>query len=178
MIDLRFDFLPNSIECDGHLYALDTSFRKWIEFGEMVENRIPFVGIFANEIPEGDWFDAAYEFYESPTVCPHGISSPSVRTIDLIEDGELIVAAFQQAYGIDLTECDMHWHRFRALLAGIPDDTKLSKVMSYRSYKTPSRSDSYDADMRKMRQAWSLPEREDTEGKRELLEWAESALPW
>ena len=35
-------------------------------------------------------------------------------------DAPYIVAAFQQAYGIDLTTAKLHWFRFRALFAALP----------------------------------------------------------
>lgn len=50
------------------------------------------------------------------------------------EDHALIVAAFRQAYGVSLEELrEMHWWEFRALIAGIPEGTTLSRIMSIRS---------------------------------------------
>ena len=46
---------------------------------------------------------------------------PSGPAFDYAEDSSYILAAFQQAYGIDLTASAMHWWRFRALLGGLPD---------------------------------------------------------
>lgn len=61
----------------------------------------------------------------------------SSRTADMFsftEDHAFIVAAFRQAYGISLKELKaLHWWEFRALLAGIPEDTTLSKVMHIRA---------------------------------------------
>lgn len=48
-------------------------------------------------------------------------------------DAPYIVAAFQQAYGIDLTREKLHWFRFRALFAALPEDTLMAKIMSWRS---------------------------------------------
>lgn len=48
-------------------------------------------------------------------------------------DAPYIVAAFQQAYGIDLTTVPLHWFRFRALFAALPEDTLMAKIMSWRS---------------------------------------------
>lgn len=55
------------------------------------------------------------------------------RVIDYEEDAGLILAAFMQVYGIDLSTADLHWHIFKALLDGLPDDCKLKKVMGYRA---------------------------------------------
>lgn len=43
------------------------------------------------------------------------------------------MAAFQQAYGIDLTREKVHWFRFRALFAALPEDTLIAKIMSWRT---------------------------------------------
>ncbi len=48
-------------------------------------------------------------------------------------DAPYIVAAFQQAYGIDLTTAYLHWFRFRALFAALPEDTLMAKIMVWRS---------------------------------------------
>ena len=48
-------------------------------------------------------------------------------------DADYIVGAFQQAYGIDLTTEKMHWFRFRALFAALPEDTLMAKIMSWRT---------------------------------------------
>lgn len=182
MIDLSFPELPSRIECGGSLFIVDTSFRTWLRFGAILrERRTAWPGVFAGEVPEGDWVPAALEFYESRTEVPRASGTASARLIDPAVDGELIVAAFQQAYGIDLTEGDMHWHRFKALLAGVPDETKLAKVMGYRAYTTPPRKygeAQRDADMRELRRAWELPPEDGGQDAGRLLEWAETALPW
>ena len=48
-------------------------------------------------------------------------------------DAPYIVAAFQQAYGIDLTCEKVHWFRFRALFAALPEETLMAKIMSWRT---------------------------------------------
>lgn len=48
-------------------------------------------------------------------------------------DAGYIVAAFQQAYGIDLTREKVHWFRFRALFAALPEETLMAKIMSWRT---------------------------------------------
>lgn len=48
-------------------------------------------------------------------------------------DAPYIVAAFQQAYGIDLTTAHLHWFRFRALFAALPEDTLMAKIINWRT---------------------------------------------
>ena len=48
-------------------------------------------------------------------------------------DAPYIVAAFQQAYGIDLATEKLHWFRFRALFAALPEDTLMAKIINWRT---------------------------------------------
>lgn len=61
------------------------------------------------------------------------------RVLDVHQDAALILAAFRQAYGIDLyhEQGRLHWLEFLALLNGIPKDTRLSEVMEIRACKVP-----------------------------------------
>ena len=75
--------------------------------------------------------------------------------VDYVLDGEYIVASFMQAYHIDLTQCDMHWHMFKALFIGLPEDTKISQIMSMRSYRKSNIG--YEEQCRKLKSIWTLP---------------------
>ena len=168
MIDLRFTELPCRVEVDGRTYRLDTSFRTWIEFGRMLEERKAWAGVFADDVPEGDWLPAVVEFFKSENVCPHGVPSQTERALDLIADGDMVVAAFQQAYGIDLTQGDMHWHRFKALLNGLPESTVLSRIMGYRTYER--KKVDREAEMMRLREEWALPDEVSERQRQEALD--------
>ena len=64
------------------------------------------------------------------------------KPIDYEKDTSLIYAAFRQAYGIDLFEMQgkLHWIKFLMLLNNLPEDTKLSKVIGYRTTVMPPRN--------------------------------------
>lgn len=72
-------------------------------------------------------------------------------------DAPYIVAAFQQAYGIDLTREKLHWFRFRALFAALPEETLMAKIMSWRTMDL----DDYDGKMREhyadLKERFALP---------------------
>ncbi len=72
-------------------------------------------------------------------------------------DAPYIVAAFQQAYGIDLTTAKLHWFRFRALFAALPEDTLMAKIMSWRTMDL----DDYEGSMREhyaaLKERFALP---------------------
>lgn len=76
-------------------------------------------------------------------------------------DGEYIFSSFLQAYQIDLIEAHgkLHWKKFNALLAGLPDGTKLVEVMKIRAWK-PSKGDSSKEKqrMRALQEEYALPD--------------------
>lgn len=175
MIDLRFPGLPSQLECGGNFYEIKTSFRTWIHFDYILRTKkIAWDGIFIGGVPECEWISAALEFLKSENATPRTQENKDSRLIDYILDGDYIVAAFQQAYGIDLTKEDMHWHRFKALLVSLPEQTLMSKIISYRGWI--KKKYDHDADMRKLRQEWTLPDVDEKEKKEALLEWANSVL--
>lgn len=163
MIDLRYKGLPSRIEWEGGSCAINTDFRVWIRFGEYLKQGQIYLGIFPSGKPPAgdDWQRAAVMFHRSPNPVPRATRHHMVKALDLISDGEFIVASFQQAYGIDLTSCDMHWHRFKALLDGLPDDTKLSKVIGYRTWEPADDKRKHADLMAEQRAAWALENDEE-----------------
>lgn len=167
MIDLRTKGLPSRIEWDGGSFPIRTDFRIWLEFGEWLKQKKLYLGIFDGFIPpEGDdWQLPAIRFYQSPNEVPRATRAPSgAKLLDFIIDGPFLVASFQQAYGIDLTTCDMHWHRFCALIDGLPDETKLAKVMGYRSWTPSDEKRKHQDLMLEQRARWALPRDDGKEG--------------
>lgn len=171
MIDLRNNVLPDCLEVDGELFDIDTGFRTWLKVGDMLGKRkVPWLDIAAlvfrdAVVPVGtEWTRAVLDFYESRNATPRESGGASVRVVDYVLDGDYIVAAFQHAYGIDLTdpELEMHWHRFLALFRGLPDDTTMARIMGYRSWKQSKKK--HEAVMQELKRRWTLPERaEDVE---------------
>lgn len=85
---------------------------------------------------EVDAFKALVEFYTAgpQEVSDRPGSSPTEElALDYVTDGPAIVAAFQQAYGIDLTRARLHWWRFKALMSNLPEETQLAKIIGFRT---------------------------------------------
>lgn len=80
------------------------------------------------------------------------------RLIDYNEDANYIYSAFMQVYGIDLIEQQgkLHWLKFKALLEGLPDNTTISKIMSFRAWKEEDESKDYKQYMRERKKYWQL----------------------
>lgn len=93
--------------------------------------------LFENDIPafsEADDYSGILEFAFPQNVVPHYEHDNGEDVLFYDIDGDYIYAAFMQAYHIDLISTDMHWHKFLALMNGLPDSTRLSAIMGYRAY--------------------------------------------
>lgn len=62
------------------------------------------------------------------------------KSMDFIQDGPLIYAAFMQAYNIDLNaqRGKLHWWKFTALLRGLPSNTRFMEVVQIRTKPLPA----------------------------------------
>lgn len=81
-----------------------------------------------------------------------------IQVIDYNEDSKYIYSAFMQVYGIDLFEEQgkLHWNKFQALMDGLPDDTKLSQIIHFRTWEESDDKKDYKQYMREQKQYWSL----------------------
>ena len=102
------------------------------------------------------------EFYLGGEEVTPGKSSGSASRTDGLPfdyhcDAPYIVAAFQQAYGIDLTRETIHWWRFKALLRGLPEDCLFHRILLWRtadlSRMTPEERSFYE----EKRELFALP---------------------
>lgn len=161
MIDLRKKGLPNVVYFDGKPFSIYTDFREWIKYSEIIKSPDATLGdiafLFKNEIPVGDFSPALFEFYANPNITPTGEGSSEVL-FDYIQDGEYIFSSFLQVYGIDLTEVDMHWHKFKALFISLPAECKMGQIMGDRGYKEDKRK--YEEIAKERKRDWSLPQKE------------------
>lgn len=182
MIDLSKVKLPDCIEAAGSFFTIKTDFRSWLNFSRIVNTKGAVVDdvdfIYTDTIPPAEnkkeAFEKLLEFFQPKTPLPRPIGESSgVKILDYEIDADLIYAAFYEQYGIDLLETDkhghavqMHWHRFLALLSGL-HNTKLNEVMSWRSWNGDTKTE-YGKQMKKLRNAWELPEEKDEKVQEDL----------
>ena len=139
MIDLTKKRMQSSVLVGGRDYAIKTDFRWWLCFARTLkESRLlaDFDFMYENaNAPEdrGAGFEERARFYNPPSPLPRPDGSGGERVVDFAQDADLIFAAFMEQYGIDLTEADLHWHKFLALFRGL-HGTKMNEVMGYRCY--------------------------------------------
>ena len=83
---------------------------------------------------DGELLAAIFE-----AILPERKGKRSEKLIDYTQDAELIIAAFQQAYGINLIDQQdkLHWTTFLALMRGLPKSTRLAEVVQIRARPMP-----------------------------------------
>ena len=165
--------LPDAITADGSRFLLNTDFRVWLTFPERIKSYIdgnedPYEELFTDYIPylTQEVLDALNEFYNPPKEVPR-ITGNNKNVLDYEIDAEYIYAAFMQAYGIDLIDTDMHWHKFQALFNALPEDTMIVKLMHYRSYEGSSKDIGHQERV-ELRQMWELPTKYTPEEQAEI----------
>ena len=65
-------------------------------------------------------------------------SADKKKVTDFAQDADLIRAAFMQVYRIDLYTEKLHWFKFSALLAGLPEGNRYNDVLGIRARPMPA----------------------------------------
>lgn len=147
-MNILYESFPDHVFVHGVPYEIETDFREWIRFSELVEDdQVPWqekVGLmiqwFCEDVPDdlelaiyalGD-FLSARNLYESDENNTNGDIKEPVFSFS--EDAGSIYSAFVECYGIDLQKVEyMHWWKFRTLFDGLPHDTEIKQRILYRS---------------------------------------------
>lgn len=160
MIDLSQKGLPDTVTIWGEPFQVRTDYRVWMRFCLEFEARdrkqdFDIAYLFRSEIPAiqtQEDLNAVLMFAYPPFVVPNtGGEKENDKILDYLMDGDYIYAAFLGQYSIDLVETKLHWHKFRALVNGLNDTTRLYEIMGYRCYT------GNDKEMVKLRESWKLP---------------------
>ena len=173
--------LPNIVIVNGKAYAIYTDFRVWMRFclefeafrDGGYEGVMDISYLFKNLLPEFEKpedYQTIIDFAYPQNVVPRGIQDAEERILDFRIDSDYIYSAFMQDYKIDLCEAKMHWHKFKALLNGISENTRLCQIMGYRSY-TGEQVENHDKIYKKLKNAWELPKKLTEEEKHQNEEF-------
>ena len=162
MATVILDALAQVIEIDGIQYPVYTDFRGWMDLHHVISDKHAsreavggaIEALFPKGVPSVEvqaLGDALLDFLhnrerevkppEEPVLMRDKVreeeekeaAKKAPRIIDYEHDAGLILSAFWQSYGIDLSRASLHWHIFKALLDGLPDECKLRKIMGYRA---------------------------------------------
>lgn len=165
MIDLKKAVLPETVEVDGRIYYIQTSFKYWLIFLDKItcKKALPqdFDFMYKDEKPENrlNGLTALIQFCTPQQELPRCHTNDSKeKAVDYAIDADYIYAAFMEQYGIDLIESDMHYYKFQSLFKGL-HNTKLNEIIGYRLWEnTSGKRDAYTRQMENLRSAWKLPE--------------------
>lgn len=183
------DGLPRAVKIGGEDVPINTDFRTGILFEEairdaeltgeeklitMIQLYYPQIDMITAETLEAA-VDKAIWFYRcghGPEPAAAGEGEPSEPAFSYEYDAPYIYAAFVQAYGIDLTHEQLHWWQFIALFNGLPEDTKISKIIGYRVTKIPAKASKEQKEhLRRMKRLYALPESfKQTQNEADLTE--------
>lgn len=73
-------------------------------------------------------------------------------------DSDKLYAAFLDQYNMDLTEADLHWWKFKAMISGLKEDNEISKIMSIRATDLSQIKDkSLQEHYRKLKKIYKIP---------------------
>lgn len=151
MINVLCERFPDSVIVHGRRYKIETDFREWIRFHNLVEDESVPWQMKANlmlqwymKIPDDvemaiyalGKFLSAVELYEDTEddEKKQSTNKNSMPAFSFQEDAGCIYSAFWECYGIDLETVDyMHWWKFRTLFDWLPEDTEIKQRMYYRT---------------------------------------------
>ena len=157
-----WDSLPEAVEVDGRLVFINTDFRFWLLFNELIKNEkttlLELSFVLKNEVMTIEILNECLKFFQNENTTPKKTNSSNQKVMDFLEDGEFIYSAFRKNYNINLLKEQLHWHEFLALYRNLFNSYK--EIISYRSY------DGNEKDFLKLKNEWALPVKKDKKSKK------------
>ena len=181
-----YDTLPETVLVNGKEYKINASFDNVILMYEMLcdpdlddVDKIAFgIEMFFIDVPElpamelkeiweREFINLFQDSVEAVQLDIKGNPMPKKkeeqeRLMSLKQDAAYIYSSFMQQYKIDLFEEQgkMHWYKFKALLDGLDDNTKLKKVIEIRRAELPKGAKNQKArkEMEKAKKFYALKE--------------------
>lgn len=139
-MNILIDRLPSAVSVGGARYQLETDYRAAVAFELLVDSGEERVAELVRPFyPHGftgnaeDAVEAALWFYRCGEEIPEEQPKEKPRSYSFEMDADTIFADFWHYYNIDLSSESLHWWVFRALLAGLPDDSGYKERVYYRT---------------------------------------------
>ena len=146
MVNLLIDPLPDTIEASGRSTPIRTDFKIGIMMDALIRDKNlsgketvrAMLNLYLEKLPEDvpQAIDGILDFFACGKAKKRGDESGSSAKRNAFSyeyDAGHIAAAFIAQYGIDLFECDMHWHKFIALFKALTEENQIIKIIGYRS---------------------------------------------
>ena len=186
-MNILIDLLPSKVVVDGTEYEINTDFRTSVLFSLLMEDDelteeqkvVKALNLYYPQIPTNIneainkiiWFYKCGKDTEKSNEKGNGSNK---KIFDFEADADYIYSAFMSQYRIDLQDIEqLHWWKFKALLEGLKDDNKLSKILEYRSVDLSKIQDKEQRKFYKeMQKKYSL-EHDSEEDIKLMEEWNE-----
>lgn len=185
-MNILIDLLPSSVEIDGTEYEINTDFRISVLFSLLMEDDelteeqkvLQALSLYYPVIPNdiGKAIEQIKWFYScgksDKPIGNRKAKTSNKKVFDFEVDANYIYSAFMSQYNIDLQDIgQLHWWKFKALLEGLKEDNKLSKIIEYRSMDLSKIKDKEQRKFYKdMQKQYSL-KKENAEELKLLEEW-------
>ena len=185
-MNILIDLLPSSVKIDGTEYEINSDFRTSVLFSLLMEDDnlneeekvLQALNLYYPVVPNNleeaieqiKWFYSCGKL-DNP-IGNKKVRASSKKVFDFEVDANYIYSAFMSQYNIDLQDIEeLHWWKFKALLEGLKEDNKLSKIIEYRSVDLSKIKDKEQRKFYKdMQKQYSL-NKESKEELKLLEEW-------
>lgn len=176
---ITFDRLPKTANINGKIYEVSYGYRTMMAaeiemFRQDISDQQKMLNalnlFYAYNIPPD--LDAAVDymlwFHRCGESAPKGgrtRKSVIWRGYCFLKDAPLIYAAFRQQYGIDLRQTlndSLHWWEFMAMFEALDENTRMAKVMYWRTCDTKGMGKEQKAFIKRMRTLYALEEPKTT----------------
>lgn len=181
MLWLTKNDLPKSIEINSINYPVDTDFRAWIRFEEvMSDDRIKnnlkliiasdFVGLDENAFnihSQEDIMSALFSFYRMyKPILKASTSQNEATSYKYSSDIGYVYSAFLQQYGINILTAKLHWFEYKSLFDSLTDATKFIQIVGYRTQDTSKMEKEQKREADKLKKLYQITD-EDYEEEEE-----------
>ena len=185
-MNILIDLLPSSVKIDSTEYEINSDFRTSVLFSLLMEDDnlseeekvLQALNLYYPVVPNNleeaieqiKWFYSCGKL-DNP-IGNKKAKASSKKVFDFEVDANYIYSAFMSQYNIDLQDIEeLHWWKFKALLEGLKEDNKLSKIIEYRSVDLSKIKDKEQRKFYKdMQKQYSL-KKENEEDLKLLEEW-------
>ena len=185
-MNILIDLLPSSVKIDSTEYEINSDFRTSVLFSLLMEDDnlneeekvLQALNLYYPVVPDNSekaiekikWFYSCGKL-DNP-IGNKKVRASSKKVFDFEVDANYIYSAFMSQYNIDLQDIEeLHWWKFKALLEGLKEDNKLSKIIEYRSVDLSKIKDKEQRKFYKdMQKQYSL-NKESKEELKLLEEW-------
>lgn len=141
---------PGMVEIGGKMYRINSDFRACVSFEIMIDEGEKDITkivklFFPDGVPDEDIEEIAEViiwFYSTGTSIEEKKErrSETRQAYSFDIDSNVIYSDFLNFYNIDLSNANMHWWEFRALLDGLPDKSEFKQRVYYRTCDTKGMS--------------------------------------